>query len=538
MRHLVRHRMVTALLLLAGFLTDSYWERVSYGIPQDRKTTATPAADAYRKWVEEDVKYIISPEEESVFRALQTREEKERFIEQFWQRRNPDPGKSANQFQEEHYRRIAYANSKFSCALPGWKTDRGRIYILHGPPSEVESHPQGGTYYRPWHEGGGVTMTFPYEIWRYDYIPGVGANVELEFVDPTFTREYRLASHSSDKDALFRLADMGLTVDESRGLSSKQDRRFQYERMQDNPFQRYKLLAALQRPPQIKHKELKEVVRVGMSFDSLPFALQQHCFLLDDEHVLIPLTVEVRKADLTLRNGAGIDRARMAVYGIVRSMLNEVLSEFEHEVDAAFAPGGEAEGNADRILFQKMLVLRNSNKRCRLDLVVKDLHTGRLGHVCQALSIVGQDDGAPSASSLVLAESMRKLQSAQDEGRQFVWGDIEILPSATKSFSGEHPLHAYFHLYNVALDRASARPVLTIVYAIAQDGQIVKEFREEHGESLHSCSPARSVFLRSLPIGDLAGGKYTLSVEVRDALADQSFRLSEEFEIARPPGRR
>src|ERR1700726_4958065 len=139
----------------------------------------------YKKWLDEDVVYIISPEERSAFLHLATNEEREQFIEQFWQRRNPDPDSADNTFKEEHYRRIAYANEHFSSGIPGWRTDRGRIYIEYGKPDSIETHPTGGTWDRPMSQGGGTTTTYPYEDWTYNYIEGIGNNVELEFVDTT-----------------------------------------------------------------------------------------------------------------------------------------------------------------------------------------------------------------------------------------------------------------------------------------------------------------------------------------------------------------
>src|ERR1041385_3652931 len=147
---------------------------------------------AYKKWLEQDVGYIITDEERKVFKSLQNDEEREQFIEQFWLRRNPDPESLTNDYKEEHYRRISYANQHFASGIPGWKTDRGRIYIMYGPPDEIDAHPSGGHYERPTEEGGGSTSTYPFEIWRYRYIEGVAQNVEIEFVDPTLTGEYHM----------------------------------------------------------------------------------------------------------------------------------------------------------------------------------------------------------------------------------------------------------------------------------------------------------------------------------------------------------
>ncbi|SPE29682.1 Peptidase M56, BlaR1 [Candidatus Sulfopaludibacter sp. SbA6] len=170
--------------------------------PAEEEKLDTEPVTPYRKWMNEDVAYIITDAERAAFKNLQTDEEREHFIEQFWLRRDPTPGTPENEFKEEHYRRIAYANEHFASKIPGWKTDRGRIYITYGPPDEIESHRSGGAYQRPAAEGGGTTSTFPFEQWRYRYIEGIGANIIIEFVDPTMSGEYRMTMDPSEKDAL------------------------------------------------------------------------------------------------------------------------------------------------------------------------------------------------------------------------------------------------------------------------------------------------------------------------------------------------
>ena len=155
--------------------------------------------DYYRKWLNEDVTFIITEEEKPVFQSLSTPNEKEHFIEQFWYRRDPDPRTEFNEFKEEHYRRIAFANERFQSGIAGWKTDRGRIYIIHGPPDEIVSYPSGGRYLRQPHEGGGATSTYPFEVWRYRNLEGMGSEVELEFVDSSWSGEYHLALDPNER---------------------------------------------------------------------------------------------------------------------------------------------------------------------------------------------------------------------------------------------------------------------------------------------------------------------------------------------------
>ncbi len=159
------------------------------------QSTPPPAAqqNSWQSWVNEDVTYIITAEERSAFQALNTDDERRQFAAQFWERRNPTPGAAENPFKEEHYRRIAYANGRFTSrsGVPGWKTDRGRIYITFGPPDEIDAHPSGNG-----------TTTLPFEDWRYRFIEGIGNEVSMEFVDASRTGEYRMTMDPAETDPL------------------------------------------------------------------------------------------------------------------------------------------------------------------------------------------------------------------------------------------------------------------------------------------------------------------------------------------------
>src|SRR5215470_6457765 len=157
---------------------------------KNSKSLKQELGKTYKKWLDQDVIWIITDEERKAFMLLSNDEERDNFIEAFWQRRDPTPDTAENEFKEEHYRRIAYANEHYAAGMPGWRTDRGRIYIMYGPADQVDSHPSGGSYQRPIEEGGGTTSTYPFETWRYRYLEGVGQEVILEFVDQCQCGEY------------------------------------------------------------------------------------------------------------------------------------------------------------------------------------------------------------------------------------------------------------------------------------------------------------------------------------------------------------
>src|SRR5712672_3606548 len=304
-----------------------------------RKELETP----YRKWLNEDVAYIISDEERAAFKRLQTDEEREQFIEQFWLRRDPTPDSIENEFKEEHYRRIAYTNEQFASGIPGWKTDRGRIYITYGPPDEKETHPSGGTYERPPEEGGGSTSTFPFEQWRYRYIEGIGSDIIIEFVDPTMSGEYRMTMDPSEKDALLYVPNAGLTLMEQMGMASKTDRfnrtdgthlgqSFGGQPAKMNEFERLEQFAKLQKPPAIKFKDLEAAVNSVIKFNILPFQVKADFFPLTESSVLTYVTIQLENKDLQFQVKDGLQKAVVNVYGRITTMARRVITPFEDTV--------------------------------------------------------------------------------------------------------------------------------------------------------------------------------------------------------------
>src|SRR5438876_389068 len=249
---------------------------------ENEKRFKQEVSSSYKKWLNEDVAYIITDEERAAFKQLSNDEERDNFIEAFWQRRDPTPDTVENEFKEEHYRRIAYANEHFAAGIPGWKSDRGRIYIVYGPADEIESHPSGGTYERPMEEGGGSTSTYPFEDWRYRYIEGIGQEVIIEFVDDCMCGNYEMTMDRSKKDALLYTPNGGLTLYEQMGMASKANR-FTHgglERLGSGPFNndlqtkqfdRLEQFYKLQKPPAVKFKDLEEVVSHKISVNLMPF---------------------------------------------------------------------------------------------------------------------------------------------------------------------------------------------------------------------------------------------------------------------------
>src|SRR5215475_9852248 len=297
---------------------------------------------ALKKWLDEDVAYIITDEERAAFKRLSTDEEREQFIEQFWLRRDPSPDTIENEFKEEHYERIAYANERFSSGKPGWKTDRGRIYIIHGKPDEVEDHAAGGTYDRPFEEGGGTTSTYPFQKWTYRYIEGLGNNVELEFVDKSLSGEYRLTIDPNEKDALLYVPGAGCTMAEEDNGCDKANRVAGIDggdpnrlgtdsntRMRYNQFDRLDLYSKIFRPPEVKYKDLEAIVTTKLSFNVLPFDMRMDFVRVTEETVLTPITIEIPYKELAFQEQEGLQKTQAHVFARITSVNGKVAQQFE-----------------------------------------------------------------------------------------------------------------------------------------------------------------------------------------------------------------
>src|SRR5580700_6076912 len=212
----------------------------------------------------------------------------------------------------------------------------GRIYIIWGAPDEIESHPTGGTYDRPMEEGGGSTTTYPWERWRYRYLEGIQENVELEFVDPSGSGEYHLTMDPSEKDALLYVPGAGLSLMESMGLASKTDR---FTRSDGthlptslggtpaslNEFTRLELYAKVQRPPEVKYKDLEAIVTSRMVRDSLRFQYRTDFLKVTSDTVLVPISVQIPNNQLSFKAKDGVHSAELNIFGRVSTLTDKVV---------------------------------------------------------------------------------------------------------------------------------------------------------------------------------------------------------------------
>ncbi|MGA9886486.1 MAG: GWxTD domain-containing protein, partial [Candidatus Acidiferrales bacterium] len=495
----------------------------------------------YKKWLNEDVVYIISPEERSAFLHLQTNEEREQFIEAFWQRRNPDPDSAENTFKEEHYRRIAYTNEHFSSGIPGWKTDRGRIYIMWGPPDEIQSHPSGGSYDRPAEEGGGETSTYPFEDWRYRYLEGIGENVELEFVDPTMSGEYHLTMDPSEKDALLYVPGAGLTQMESMGLSSKTARfnntdgthmaapvgGMTPETMQE--FSRLDLYAKIQQAPPVKFKDLEAYSTSRLVRDQIKFEYRTDFLRITSDTVLVPITIQIPTRQLSFQEKNGVDSASVNLFGRVTSLSGRIVNTFEDTVrrDVPAALLQQSLGTAS--IYQKAIPLTPG--LYRLDIVLKDINNGNVGVVNTRLAVPRFEDDSLSSSTLILADEILRVSSKDIGLGQFVLGDVKVRPRIDAIFTANDRMGVFLQVYNLKVDDKTHKPDATVQYRVTKDKDTNPVLKFDLGDDKLPQHGQELTLENVITLGSLSPGKYKLEVAVTDNLAKKTITPMSEFTV-------
>ncbi|MBZ5494770.1 MAG: GWxTD domain-containing protein [Acidobacteriia bacterium] len=506
---------------------------------QKAKARENTLTDYYKRWLNEDVIYIITPEERDLFKALTTDEERENFIEQFWARRNEDPREGGNQFKVEHYRRIAYANEHFASGIPGWKTDRGRIYILYGEPDGKESHPSGGSYQREFWEGGGQTSVYPFERWRYRHIDNVGDDVELEFVDKTFTGEYRLAMDAEEKDALLTVPNAGLTESEEMGLTKKEDRvnygymsQTDFQRSKDAPFERLARYFNVQRPPQIKFADLKGIVTTRITYNQLPYTMRTDFIRLSATKVMVPITIELDNKNLEFKKEMGFNRASVNVYGEITTLQARIAGEFENTISAEYTDEFFEAGKNKRSIYQAMVFL-DAGQRYRLDLILKDLNSGYVGSMSYGIMVPKFDGEDLQTSSVILANSVNGVPPTYDHLEQFVIGDMKVQPNVKSEYVNGQNLIPYFQIYNAAYDQATLEPSLQISYTVKSGDKVVQDIEDTKGRTVQFTSGQRVVIVAQIPVKDMAPGRYKLEMKILDRISNKSLTTNADFQVVK-----
>jgi len=500
-----------------------------------KKELETP----YKKWLTEDVGYIISDEERKAFKVLATDEEREQFIEQFWLRRDPTPDTEENEYREEHYRRIAYANQYFASGIPGWKSDRGMIYIKYGPPDERDQH-NGGTEQRSFQEGGGETSMFPYEQWRYRYIEGFPPNVEIEFVDTTMTGEFHMTMDPSEKDALTMVPGAGLTLCEQMGQCDKSQRFSRTdgthlgtqpgtESASMNEFTRLEQFAKLQAPPAVKFKDLEAAVNSTIKYNLLPMKVRADFIPVTGSSVLSNITIQFDRKDLQFKQKGGVSTAAVNIYARITSMARRPVNWFEDVVTVDVPTDMLQQAAQGASIYQKTVPLAPG--RYRLNIAARDTVGGNTTNFEMALEVPRIEDDRLGQSSLILADVLEKVPTKSIGTGQFVIGTSKVRPRLGDTFKREEKLGIYLQLYNFEADEKTKKADGTVEYVITKNGSNEKVFEYTEDLSALTGGASQMVIEKLLPLTSMEPGQYTLRMKVIDKKRNQTLTPSATFTV-------
>ena len=502
-----------------------------------QKQLAKEWGPAYGSWLRDEVPDIITEDERRAFLGLSTNEEREQFIEIFWNRRNPEPESPTNAFREEHYRRLAYADEHFASGIPGRKTDRGRIYIIWGQPDEMESHPAGGTYDRPLEQGGGSTTTYPWELWRYRHLEGIGENIEIEFVDPSGSGEYHITADPCEKDALAHVPGAGASLSEMSPPSTRAGRFSKANgttcpmplggmTASTNEFENLDRYFRVQHAPE-HFKELAEKVTSRVVANQLSFQYRADFLRATADTDLVPITVQLRNRDLSFQSKQGVQSAVLDLYGRITDLGGRVVQTFEDVISRDFPESLFQSSRALYSIYQKSVPLRAG--LYRLDIVIKDTQSGNIGVLGAALRVPHFDQEKLDASSLILADQIERVASRQIGTGQFVLDSYKVRPRLSQEFSGADKLGIYLQLYNLKLDESSHKTKVSVAYRITKDREEVWRSVETE-DHLHQ-SGEQLTIERFIPVSSLAPGRYTIEVTAIDLLTNETVIRSSDFTV-------
>jgi GWxTD domain-containing protein len=515
---------------------------------QQQKAIRGELHGIYKKWVDEDVHWIITDQELQAFKGLSNDEERDTFIENFWRRRNPNPDSPENEYKDEYYARIAYANEHFAAGKPGWRTDRGHIYIAFGKPDSIDSHPSGGSYERPQEEGGGETSTFPFETWHYRYLEGIGDNIDIEFVDTCMCGDYHATIDRSEKDALKEVPGAGLTQYEQMGQSSKADR-FSggLEQLgagpmssmnQSKQFDRLDTFAKLMAPPPIKFKDMEEFMTSSKILTGPPFLfdVRTDYVKVTNDTILVPLTLQLRNGDITFSNKDDVAMGTVNILGRVTNISHKVIQTFEDTVNVQVPNELLSSTKNNMSVYWKALPLRPG--LYRVDIVIKDVNNpDHIGRWTRSIDVPKYDDDRLSASSLILADNMYRVPSKEIGAGNFVIGNTHIVPrvpasiQAPVTFHRAQNLNFWMQVYNLGIDEKSKETGATIEYQVIDVA--TNKTVLDTSESTATLSPhSDQVTLeKSMPLASLQPGKYQVTIKVNDGVSKQQIAQSAPFVV-------
>jgi len=526
---------------------DPLKRRLSDREERDRlKATKIELKGTYKKWLDEDVRWIITDQEAKTFKSLSNDEERDSFIEHFWQRRNPNPDSNDNEYRDQYYGRIAYANEHFAAGEPGWMSDRGHIYIAYGKADSVDSHPSGGSYERSMDEGGGETSTFPFEVWHYRYLEGIGDNIDIEFVDTCMCGEYKATIDRSEKDALKHVPGAGLTQYEEMGQAKKADRFSgggleqlgagpMSSSQQSKEFDRLDTFAKLFAPPPVKFADLDDFLATSKVLSGPPFLfdVRTDYVKLTNETVMVPVTLQIRNGDITYNTKEGDSVGTVNILGRVSTITHRIVYTFEDTVKVETPSDLLQRTKNNMSVYWNAIPLPPG--RYKLEIAIKDVNNpDHMGAWRRSVDVPEFDDDRLASSSLILAGEMERVSSKDVGAGSFVIGNTKVVPRVPPTFAAPVTFHRaqnlnfWMQVYNLGIGE-NKRNDATIEYQILNMATNKSVLDMQESASKLNPNADQLTLEKTMPLAGLEPGKYQVTIKVNDGILKQTIDQSAPF---------
>jgi len=346
----------------------------------------------------------------------------------------------------------------------------------------------------------------------------------------------------SEKDALLHVPGAGLSLMESMGMASKTDRFTRSDgtnlprTMGGTPasmdeFNRLELYSKVNKPPEVKFKDLEAVVTSRIVRDQVQFNWRADYLKVTNDTVLVPVTVQVPNSQLSFQAKEGIHSATINIFGRVTTLTGRVVPTFEDSVSRDFPDSLYQQSLKLQSIYQKAVPLRPG--LYRLDLVIKDVQSGNVGVVNSRLQVPRYEDEKLEASSLILADQIEHVPAKQIGSGQFVLGSSKVRPRLEGDFTTADKLGIYMQVYNLKPDDKTHKSSATFQFTVRKGKEQIMQFKETSEEMKQTGDQV--TIERLLPLATLSPGKYSLEVNAIDSLSNQTISKTADFTVKAVP---
>ena len=520
----MRFSAVVALVLGAACAAGAQ-ERDPPPLPQE--IGGEDLSALLERWPREYVRWIMTDEERKRYKNLVTDEQRIGFVEGFWRRRDPSAGTPDNEYRSQYLECYAFVARAFSAGRPGWSTDRGRIYLILGPPHSIERNPMGR-----------YGLERPSEIWTFNNlgIPGVPASLDVTFVDFKGTGDFEIVSDLDSTAAivnelgfaesnLLALAmrraepreDLGM-VDPRTGFNRVRDVDTTHLMMRELDLQQQ--LRAIEDPS--RSITLEEVVEARASFDRL-LVLASAGVVYSGTEVRVSVSFGVPYRVLSIERAG--DQVQYRLDYLVRLMNEEDVEVARREDALTIRLPADQEAQSKRRMLNLEESLAVEPGRYRLQVLVRDLSRETFGLVERDLEVAPARSVGLSLSSLFIAGAIIKGASLATS-RPFQFGPVRVVPSLDGRFGQDQSMGFYLEAYGTQNDVDGRKRIKVEIFVMRDDRLFM-------GIPINYLRPdAEPVGISAMiPLRKCPPGDYALRVRVTDQVTGERLEKESPFTV-------